>query len=160
MASDSDLINELMGIIGSMTAPGINEVERGAIRRYVEAVDNPNPLYSDVEYARNSKYGEMICPPGFFGWPKKVHADAVEVMGPVFAAVLNAGLVRILDAGIEYDFFLPVHAGDTLTWYVKFADVKEREGKSGRMVFLTFEITYINQNGDTVAKTRETFLAR
>jgi len=160
MAEDSDIISELRGLIGAMTEPGINEVERGAIRRYADAVGNPNPLYSDVEYARNSRYGEVICPPGFFGWPMKASTGAVEVMAPVFGALFKAGLVRILDGGVAYEFFLPVHAGDTLAWYARFVDAREREGKTGKMVFLTFETTYINQRGDLVAKARNTFLGR
>ena len=154
------LIDELRKYIGTTTAPGINSVERGAIRRYAEAVGDPNPLYDDVEYARRSKYGEIICPPGFFGWPVKVSAAAMEIMAPVFEAVFKAGLLRILDGGIEYEFFQPVRAGDTLSWYARFADVAEREGKSGKMVFITMEITYINQNGDTVARRGQTFIAR
>jgi len=161
MTGDSVVMDELRKLIGTITPPGINEVERGAIRRYAEAVGDPNPLYSDVEYAKNSKYGEIICPPGFFGWPAKVSTGAMEVMAPVLEAVFKAGLFRILDAGVEYDLFLPVRAGDTLIWYAKFADAKEREGKTGgRMVFLTMEITYINQNGDLVAQRRQTFIAR
>lgn len=160
MQDDTALMAELRALLGTMTAPVINEVEPGAIRRYAEAVGDPNPLYRDVEYARKSRYGELISPPGFFGWQKQVTAGAVDMMVPVFAALLNAGLLRILDAGREYEFFLPVRAGDTLAWYAKFADVQEREGKSGRMVFVTMEITYMNQHGDLVAKARQTFIAR
>jgi len=160
MAGESDLIKELRGMLGAMTAPGINEVERGSIRRYCDAVGNPNPIFTDVEFARSRGHSDVLCPPGFFGWPRGVQSETVEVMGPVFAAVLNAGLLRILDAGDEYEFFLPIHAGDTLSWYIRFHDVNEREGKSGNMVFLTFENTYLNMNGDVVAKSRKTFLAR
>ncbi len=160
MAEASEVMDKLSKLIGMMTQPVVNEVERGAVKRYAEAVDDPNPLYCDVEYGTKSRYGALIAPPGFFGWAKTVSSAAVEMMGTVFATIFDAGLVRILDAGVEYEFFLPVRAGDTLAWYAKFADAKEREGKSGKMVFLTMEITYINQNGDTVAKRRQTFLAR
>lgn len=160
MTEGSGIMEELRRFIGVTTAPVINEIERGAIKRYAEAVGDSNPLYSNVEYAKNSKYGDLICPPGFFGWSKKVSSGAIEVMAPVFGAVFNAGLVRILDGGVEYEFFLPVRAGNTLAWYAKFADVKEREGKAGKMVLLTIEITYVNQNGDLVAKRRQTFIAR
>jgi len=159
MTDVTELMETLRGLIGVKTDPGFNEVERGAIRRYAEAVGNPNPIYSDVEYAKKSRYGQIIAPPGFFGWPKVVNTGAMEVMGPVFGAVFEAGLIRILDGGIEYEFFLPVRAGDTLTWFARFADAKVRDGKSGKMVFLTMEINYINQNGDVVAKARPTFLA-
>jgi acyl dehydratase len=160
MTADSGVMERLRELIGIMTQAVVNEVEQGAIRRYAEAVGNPNPLHADVEYARNSRFGEVISPPGFFGWPTNVSSGAVEMMGRVFAILIEAGLFRILDAGIDYDFFLPVRAGDKLAWYARFADAVEREGKAGKMVFLTFELTYINQNGDTVARSRQTFLVR
>lgn len=160
MTAGSSVLEELKGLIGIMTEPVVNEVERGAIRRYAEAVGDPNPLHSDTEYARNSRYGELICPPGFFGWATKVSSGVMEVMGRVFGTLFEAGLLRILDGGREYDFFLPVRAGDRLTWYAKFADVSEREGKSGKMVLVTTEMSYVNQNGDLVAKARHTFIAR
>lgn len=161
MNADSDVLKELKKFIGTTTPPGINEVEPGAIKRYAEAVEDPNPLYSDIEYARNSRYKGIISPPGFFGWPVKVSTGAMEMMAPIFEILFKAGLFRILDGGVEYDFFLPVRAGDTLAWYARFADAKERVSKSGeRMVFITMELTYINQNGDMVAKKRQTFIAR
>ncbi|UCC60747.1 MAG: MaoC family dehydratase N-terminal domain-containing protein [Dehalococcoidia bacterium] len=160
MTNVSGVMDELRGLLGTMTAPVINEIERGAIRRYAEAVGDPNPLYTDIEFARKSRYGEVISPPGFFGWAMKVTTGAIEVMAPVFAALINGGLIRILDAGREYEFFLPVRAGDRLAWYAKFADVKEREGKSGLMVLITMEITYVNIHGNRVAVSRQTFIAR
>ncbi|MFC2034429.1 MaoC family dehydratase N-terminal domain-containing protein [Chloroflexota bacterium] len=62
---------EIAGLIGRQDDPVILEVERGAVRRYAQATEDPNPLYYDLEYARNSKYGGIISPPGFFGWPVK-----------------------------------------------------------------------------------------
>ena len=160
MTEVSGVVEELRRFIGTTTAPGINEVERGAIRRYAEAVGDPNPLHTNVEYAKKSRYKELICPPGFFGWPSRVNTAAMEMMAPVFETVFKAGLVRILDGGVDYDFFLPVRAGDTLAWYARFVDVKEREGKAGgKMVFLTMEISYLNQKGDLVARRRQTFIA-
>ncbi len=70
------MTNELAELIGSQSDPVILEVERGAIRKYAQAVGDPNPLYSDVEYAKKSKYGELICPLGFFGWPVKPRESA------------------------------------------------------------------------------------
>jgi acyl dehydratase len=161
MGEGLEVMDKLRALLGTTTGPVINEVEKGAIKRYAEAVDDPNPLYSDLEYASKTKYQEIICPPGFFGWAKKVNDESVEMMSKVFGTLIEAGLLRILDGGVEYDFYLPVRAGDTLTWYAKFADAKERVGKEGgRMVFITMELTFINQNGDLVAKRRQTFLAR
>ncbi len=43
--------DELKQHIGKIDPPHVREVERGAIRRYADAVGNGNPLYFDEEYA-------------------------------------------------------------------------------------------------------------
>ena len=63
------LPEEITKFIGEAGDTRTLEVEKGAIRRFADAVDDPDPLYYDEEYARNSRYGSMIAPPGFFGWP-------------------------------------------------------------------------------------------
>lgn len=151
--------DEIKAMIGTTTEPAIMEVERGAIRRFADAIDDPNPLYRDVEYARNSKYGEIICPIGFFGWPLK-GGGLEQMMNTLMPVMMKAGLFRILDGGIEYEYFLPVRAGDILTSYGKIADIREREGKSGKMLFMILEQTYWNQNSDKVAIARSTIIAR
>ncbi len=158
MTEGSAITDELRSMIGMATEPVIMEVERGAIRRYADAIGDPNPLFSDVEYARNSRYGEVICPPGFFGWPLK-RGGMMELLGTIGGALFRAGVPRILDGGVDYEFFLPIRAGDILTSHGKFADFREREGRTGKMLFITMETTYLNQNGDLVAKARSTLIA-
>jgi hydroxyacyl-ACP dehydratase HTD2-like protein with hotdog domain len=72
----------------------------------------------------------------------------------------SGGFPRILDGGIEYEFYLPVRAGDILVASVMIEDIAEKEGKSGRMLVCQFQTTYLNQNGDLAAKSRQTFIAR
>jgi acyl dehydratase len=157
--TEAGIPDEIKAMIGTTTDPMIMEVERGAIRRFADAIDDPNPLYSDVEYAKNSRYGEMICPIGFFGWPLK-GGGLEQMMGTIMPAMMKAGLFRILDGGVDYEFFIPIHAGDILTSVGKIADIREREGKSGKMMFIIMEQTYLNQNGDKVAIARATIIAR
>ena len=151
--------DELKQYVGKIDAPHVREVERGAIRRYAEAVGNPNPLYSDVEYACESRYGTIIAPPGFFGWATAMVAQSEGIIG-LMTALINAGYYRILDGGMSYEFFLPVRAGDTLIASPKVKDVKAKEGKSGVMMVCEFETTYLNQNGDLVAKASQTLIGR
>lgn len=159
MTEGSLITDKITSLIGQVSAPAVLQVEAGAITRYADAIDDPNPLYRDVEYARKSRYGEIICPPGFFGWPIKGGGlEAGAVMGKVLGAVFESGLVRILDGGVDFDFYIPVRAGDTLIVYGQFVDARERVGKSGKMLFLTMEQTYLNQNGDIVAKARNTLI--
>lgn len=160
MAEGQGITDELKAMIGTMISePGILEVERGAIRRYADAIDDPNLLYRDVEYAKKSGYGELICPPGFFGWPIK-EGGAMKTLDTFGGPLDRAGFPRILDAGIEYEFFIPVRAGDILTAYTRVADITERAGRTGNMLIVTQESTYLNQNGDIVAKARSMLIGR
>jgi acyl dehydratase len=151
--------DELKQYVGKIDPPHVREVERGAIRRYAEAVGNPNPLYSDVEYAANSRYGTIISPPGFFGWASASVPQSEGIIG-LMTALINAGYYRILDGGMSYECFLPVRAGDTLIASPKVKGISAKEGKSGVMMICEFETTYLNQNGDLVAKASQTLIGR
>src|SRR5689334_22289720 len=41
------------------------EVERGAIRRFAEAIGDSSPLFNDEAAARRTRFGGMIAPPTF-----------------------------------------------------------------------------------------------
>lgn len=159
MADESIMTDEIKAMIGTLSEPVIMEVGRVAIRRYADAVGDDNPLFHEVEDAKAAGYEDLICPPGFWGWPIKGRAT-IGGMSIVGAVLIKAGLWRILDGGVDQEFYIPIRAGDTLTAYSKIADIREREGKAGKMVFTTVETTYLNQNGDTVAVNRATIIAR
>jgi len=150
--------DSLKQYIGKVDPPHLREVERGAIRRYADAVGDDNPLYYDEEYAKNTKYGGIISPPGFFGWAKKTISSSEGLIG-LIGAMIEAGYAGILDGGMAYDFYLPVRVGDTLVGSPKVADIALKEGKT-KMMILRFETSYWNQNGDLVAKSYQTLIGR
>jgi acyl dehydratase len=153
------LTDELKQFIGRQYPPHIRIVEEGAIKRYAEAVGDDNPLFLDEEFARGEKYQTVIAPPGFFGWPRKGSVVPEAIM-EVRAAIVRAGYSRFLDGGISYDFCLPICAGDMLVTSMKVKDIYEREGKTGTLIFAVFETSYINQNGNLVARAYHTLIAR
>ncbi|GAI50812.1 unnamed protein product, partial [marine sediment metagenome] len=153
-------VTKLIGRVGDIR---IMEVEKGAIRRYADAVDDRNPVYWDEEYARNSRYGSIVAPSGFFGWPTTWTGGMPlrsRLADEVSTALAQAGYRRGLDGGIEYEFFCPVRAGDVLTALPRVTDIYEREGRTGKAVFFVIETTYTNQSGDLVAKERQTLIRR
>ena len=137
----------------------ILEVEKGAIRKFADAVEDQNPLYSNEEYSNNSRFRSIIAPPGFFGWP-----DRWPKEGPLFSGILvtladalkhgGYSITTAIDAKIEYEFFHPVHAGDTLTAKSTIIDIAERQGSEGKTLFATIETDYSNQQNRQVAKVR------
>ena len=149
--------------IGRKGDVSIYEVEKGAIKKFADAVGDRNQLYWDEEYARNSRFRNIVAPPGFFGWPVKWHRAIPffsELRQELVDAIAGVGFKRILDGGIEFDFFQPVHAGDILTSVLGITSIDEREGKSGKMILSLMETTYINQGGAVVAKARQTLIHR
>ena len=150
---------ELQKLVGTINEPWVMEVERGAIKRYAEAIEDPNPLYYDVEYARRMGYRDIVAPLGFYGWPVKGRGS-LESMEKMVDLFIHAGYPALLDGGIEVEPFLPVCAGDILPTYSKVADLYERPGKAGSMLFFIVETNYLNQNGDAAARTRMTVIAR
>ena len=145
---------------------GTCEVDKSGIRRFANAVEDFNPLYWDEEYAKNSKYGSVIAPPGFFGWPTKpwgahiVRPSSGEVAGKLDAALAKAGYPRGVAGRSEFDFLRPVKVGDILSASEKIIDIAGKEGRTGKMVLVTREITWTDQNGDVVAKVRQTGIRR
>ena len=157
MTEGSIITDELRKMIGKTIEPVILKVEEGAIQRYAQAIGDPNPLYNDVGYARKSKYGRLLCPPGFFGWPVREGVDILSLT----RSVIEAGAPpRVLDGGIEYQFLGPIGAGDILTSTTKIAAITEKDSKSGMMLITTVETTYLNQDGDIVVKAQGSVINR
>jgi len=166
------LSEELKKYIGRSDEVTVYEVEKGAIRKFADAVGETNPLYWDEEYARNSRYGSIIAPPGFFGWPTSPGGGSFVFFGKtkedeppplekeIEDSLAEAGYSRVLDGGIEYEFLLPVRAGDTLSASTTIKDITERKGRSGQLAFVIRETTYLNQDGALVARVRQTLIHR
>jgi acyl dehydratase len=157
---------EFSSFIGQPVDTSIFEVEREPIRRFADAVGDPNPLYWDEEYARESRYGTIIAPPGFISslwfsgrsrkWGPQERAS--EALGPpaLMDAIARAGYKRILDTGIDYEFYDAVKAGDTIKLVCVVKDIMERGAKDARVVFLITETSYTNQDGVLVARAKST----
>lgn len=164
------LPEEVKNLVGTVLSTNIFEIEKQSIKRFAEAVGDKNPLYHDEEYARKSRYGSIIAPPGFISsvwfWEdssgKNPEASVLKSPGllGLMLALAEAGYPGILDSGIDYEFFLPVRVGDTLKSTVVIRDIRERKTEEGNVVFLVTDTTYTNQHGDDVAKTRWTTIHR
>ena len=147
MVEDSLITEEMRSKIGVESEPEVYEIERGRIQRFVQAIDDPNPLWQDEEYAKKSKYGGIIAPPTIIptiGW---------EQFSSQEASLLPESR---LHGGTELEYYQPVRPGDKITITTKVIDMRERQGKRmGRMLLVTFERIYKNQRGELVAKCRQ-----
>ncbi|MBI2907288.1 MAG: MaoC family dehydratase N-terminal domain-containing protein [Chloroflexi bacterium] len=144
--SVEERIAQIVASVGAETGPFVYEVEKGAIRKFARAVEDPNPLWQDEAYARKTKYGGIIAPPTFLRLFRP----------PQFPA--ESPYPRRLDAGSDWEYFEPLRSGDIIACRVKLASAVEKEGKIGKMLILVWELTYVNQLGELVATQRSTLI--
>jgi acyl dehydratase len=155
MANGSLITDEMRELVGKTLDTIVFKVEEGAIQRYAQAIGDPDPLFNDPDYAKSAKYGRLLAPPGFTGWPVKAGRPTEKL----FAFLVKAGAPpRILDGGIEFEFAEPIGAGDILTATSKITKVSERETKLGKTMFTTAEVTYVNQKGKVALRSWATII--
>ena len=150
MAERAFTVEDVKKLIGIEGKPLSLEISKWMIQKFVRAVRDDNPLWQDEEYAKKTKYGGIIAPPSLL--------LAVIFSGSGTRPDVPLPYPRVLDGGIETEIYLPVRPGDVITSVTKFVDLKEREGKMGKILFLIFETTHTNQKGELVAKTRSTLI--
>ena len=157
------LPDELSKFIGRTVETSIFDIEKEPIRRFADAVGDMNPLYCDDTYARNSRYGGIIAPPGFLSslWlagrsSRWGVGRPAEALGPpeLMAAIEGAGFRRIVDTGMDYEFFSPVKAGDTVRSVSTVRDIMERGEDQARMIFLVVDTVFSNGEGNVIARSR------
>ena len=129
--------------IGVKSESRIIDVEKGAIIKFAQAIEDDNPVFNDDMAARDSRYGGLIAPPTFL--------RSVGVDRPAYP--FDMPFNRLLDGGSEWEYFHPVRAGDRITAVAEIADINERTGRMGLMIITSVVVTYRNQF-DQVAATQ------
>jgi MaoC dehydratase-like protein len=131
-----DRLRARIGVAGpSVTSP----VEAGHVRRFAQAIGDDNPRW------------RTEAPPTFLVAlaPVSIHLAEAEEYGKGW-----------LNGGNRFEYFAPVKIGDEITAVGKVADVYEKEGSTGNLLFIIFETDYTNQRGELVARLRGTMIRR
>ena len=162
----SRLIEELRARIGvespTITLPAVT---REQIARYCYAVDDVNPLYLDEEEAAAGPHGRLVAPPLFSVGPSFPPASLSDLRpdglpssdSDPLRPPVPGGQTRL--TGASFEFLRPIQVGDMLTSRSRLADVYEREGRSGTMVFSVRETSLTDETGGPVRVERVTTAA-
>jgi len=166
-------VKALIGASAEMHA--WDEVERGALRRFVQAVMDVDPIYWDDEYAAATKYGGVVAPPLYplygFRYPPNM-PDALEgaltdphYHGSSFLPRFGlpdvpVPLYRILNGGNDIEFFALARPGDRLTAVSTIEDIYQKSGRSGVMVFVCMKFVITNQRGEVLLINRQRSIRR
>jgi hypothetical protein len=143
---------------------------------------DPDPRYWDDEFAKTTKFGHIITPPiycTYLGRRTRPGADdpitrafaenpTSDGIGGVRSSESRGGLPsvptnlkRILNAGNEIELRQYPKLGDRIFSQAKYADIRERVAKDGaRMLIVTTETVYTNQNGEVLCILRASQIRR
>lgn len=152
---------------------GCDPVERGAVRRYAQAIMDENPVYSDPG-AAGARFGGAVAPPIFpmhmsrrpFGAPDPLQEHARD---PDFDGLgAPRGLPEIeplkglslLNGGVEIEFYRYARHGETVTQQSRYASITEKETSKGPIILVVIESEYRTGDGELLIKARRTHIRR
>lgn len=116
------------------------------IRRWVQAMNNPNPLHYDDAVAASGRFGQIIAPQSF----PRGRANFAGLQGKIPGSHAS-------HAGNETWFYGPrIAPGDRLTIDRMVYDYKVRTTSFGPTVFVRGDATVINDRGELISKQRAT----
>jgi acyl dehydratase len=130
--------------VGLRSEPVRNLVERGAVRRFAQAIADPSPLYVDEEVAGDSRYGGLLAPPTF---PRTFDYGRIEGL-----ELPQAGLIHG-EFSISYE--RPLLVGEEILCRMSLADSYDRSGRRGLLGFLVFERTGEGPDGERIFTTND-----
>ena len=121
------------------------------IRRWVQALDYPNPVHWDEEFAGRSKFGGIVAPQSF-----TVAMDYGHGCHP--ACVGNIPGTHLIFAGEEWWFYgTVIRPGDKLTQERRFDGYSVTDTAfAGPTMFARGDTVHRNQHGALIAKERAT----
>jgi len=162
--SSSLIPSESLARVGEVLAgPVTVPIDRREAQRYAYAVGDENPLYFDEKAAHAAGYRTITVPPLFITHalvlPKPANTLREDGLYEDTTSV-QLEVSRMMFGGEEWDFIEPVCVGDEITATTRLADLDQKEGSKGPFVRLVRETTFVNQDEQVVARSRQIGIAR
>ena len=150
----------------SVPVPAAFPIDELLIRHWCETLEDGNPLYIDEEFARaRGLQGLMLPPPAVysaaifpFRWPWPPKAGFDPLIHFRLKEILDLPVALATDA--EFDFFMPVQAGQRLSTSCRLVTVSAwKKTRLGEGRFLTYAHSFWNETHERTAEVRFTVFA-
>mgnify|MGYP003345933833 CR=1 FL=1 len=101
-----DALRARIGVkIGQTAEPWCHEATRDNIRHYAHGIGDDNPLWCVPEYARKTKFGDVIALPSFLFATSRIISGYVGGLPGIHA----------MWSGSDWNWHKPVHRNDEIT---------------------------------------------
>lgn len=153
---------------------GADEISAATVRRYLEPLEFDCPLHYDAAVAREYGYETIVAPatsiqtfslppmwrPGqtiFKSAERNAQPDTGTLAG--LRTPIEPPTTGYFATDYEVEYLVPVLVGDRLRRRgAKLVACLPKETKVGRGAFLTWEVNFINQRNEIVARAKTTWL--
>jgi len=138
-------------------------VTRIDIERFAMATGETDPVHHDLAAATAAGHDDVVAPT-MFTYAVRMHASTLDAeLGPDGSPdgdVPPLRATRAMAGETSIEFGVPIVAGDVITVRKRIADMFEKQGRSGPLVFVMTEFELTNQRGEHVATERFTRVYR
>ncbi len=177
----TDAVRAMIGVTGEKVEASMWGIEREGLRRFTQAIMDPDPRYWDDAFAKATRYGGIVAPPIYCTYlTSRMPPGEVDDVTRAFRENPNSDgtgdirlfrrgalpkiptdLKRRLNAGNEIEVFKYPTLGDKIYSQAKYANITERIDKEGKsMLIVTSEIAYTDQNGAKLCVIRQSSIIR
>ena len=139
MSEEPVISKELESLLNVEFGPEIYEIEKGMVRKFAEAIEDPNPAWQEV------------TPPTF-----PAALVPTELLHRLFNA--RTSLTRLLNGSSDLEYLEPIKIGDTISVTAKLTRLRQVAGQEGPTLFMFTEVTYTNQRGEVAVRGKNTYI--
>lgn len=171
------LTDEVRSYIGMETDLQLacDPVESGAVRRYAQAIMDPDPIFMSEDHVKGTRYKKPVAPPLFpnamlrlpFGDRDLVQerAEDPHFDGAVGSSTLGLPplpLVNspLLNGGSEVELYRFAEHGEQIWLQSRYLDIYEKESSKGTMLMVVIETDFLDNNRKIVMRFRKTQIRR
>ena len=133
--------------IGKQSSKIKNVIERGAVKKFAEAIGDLQPIYFDEETGKQSRYKNNIAPPTF---PRVFDYGVIEG--------LNLPIKGLIHGEQTFHYERPLLVGEEILCYSIVKSYAEKKGSFGNMGFLVLESFGEDLSGKTIFSSTSTIV--
>jgi hypothetical protein len=133
------------------------EIGYASIRYFSLAIGDNNKLYSNNEFAKQTKWHEIIAPPTYIFETNQYMSKEINeegYLGHTWDIPLDMEY-SIIRGGNEYNLYSPLLPSTLLEVNWKIIDIFEKQSKNTKFLIVTSLIQYFDQNQKLLAKNHE-----
>lgn len=135
-----DALRRRIGVkIEDTIEPWCYEATRDNIRHYAHGIGDDNPLWCDPQYAKKTRYGDVIAPPSFILACDRIISGYVGGLPGVHA----------MFAGCDFQWFKPIRRNAQISRSIYLKDLVEHQTRfAGRSVQQIYHGDFYDETGD------------